>query len=290
MNNIFDVKVSIYRNWKDNVGSICRLSAFLFSSKHNGKIERLRSLPDKEERKEIKAQLPAATISGVFSPTRSASTLQSHSGLICIDIDADDNPYVDNWETLKKDLSVLPQIAYIGLSVSGKGLFIIIPLRYPSYHLQHFKALEQDFDRMGITIDKKCSDVCRMRIISHDSAPYINESAIPYERVDVKPKPIIKNYVRNTNNTFDKVYDCVQQIQEYRIDITNDYTDWFHIGCSLASLGEAGREIFHIVSSINQKYNYRNADRKFTNLLQKTNKFNIGTFFYICADYGIRPK
>lgn len=292
MNDIFDVDISVYRNWKDNIGTTCKLSTFLFSTKYKNEIERLRSLLSKEERRAVKSQLPAATISGVFSPTRAASNLQRHSGLICIDIDADDNPNINDWEELKRSLSVLPQIAYVSLSVSKNGLFIIVPLRYPDYHLQQFKALQQDFDKMGITIDKNCSDVCRMRIISYDAVPYINADAIPYERIYTEPNPIIKpiKLFDSMDNTLSKVYDCVEQIQGYGIDITDNYTDWFRVGCSLASLGETGRDIFHSVSSINPKYNHTDTDRKFTNLLQKTNRFDIGTFFYICADYGIKPK
>ena len=288
MNDLFDIDISIYRNWKDNVGTTCKLGTFLASNKYKNEIERLRSLSCKEERREIKAQLPAATISGIFHPTRSARNLQKHSGLICIDIDADENQSINDWEALKKDLSIIPQISYISLSVSGNGLFLIIPLRYPDHHLQQFKALQQDFNKMGIVIDKNCSDVCRMRIISYDAAPYINVSAIAYERIYIEPKPVIKTY--DNDCTMNKVCSCITQIQKYMIDITDDYTDWFRVGCSLASLGEVGRELFHAVSSINPKYSHIDTDRKFTNLLQKTNRFDIGTFFYICADYGIKPE
>lgn len=48
MEKMFDVEISIYRNVFDNVGTSCKLSTFLFSSKHRAKIEYLRTLPTKK--------------------------------------------------------------------------------------------------------------------------------------------------------------------------------------------------------------------------------------------------
>jgi hypothetical protein len=103
-----------------------------------------------------------------------------------VDIDAKDNPDILDWETLKQDLSVLPQIAYCALSVSGKGLFLVIPLRYPEKHLQQFHQLQIDFRKMGIMIDSACSDITRLRCLSYDEHPIINENATLYEGVYVE--------------------------------------------------------------------------------------------------------
>lgn len=115
----------------------------------------------------------------------SHTTIQ-HSGLICVDIDAKDNPDILDWEILKQDLSVLPQIVYCALSVSGKGLFLVIPLRYPEKHLQQFHQLQIDFRKMGIMIDSACSDITRLRCLSYDEHPIINENATLYEGVYVE--------------------------------------------------------------------------------------------------------
>ena len=93
-----------------------------------------------------------------------------------MDIDAKDNPDILDWETLKQDLSVLPQIAYCALSVSGKGLFLVIPLRYPEKHLQQFHQLQIDFRKMGIMIDSACSDITRLRCLLYDEHPIIKKT------------------------------------------------------------------------------------------------------------------
>lgn len=110
--DIFQTHISVYNGVTDNTGTRMPLGTFLFCKKYKDDILRLRAVFDKEKRNALKRSLPQATISGVFSPTRAKNNLSQHSGLICVDIDAKDNPDILDWETLKQDLSVLPQIAY----------------------------------------------------------------------------------------------------------------------------------------------------------------------------------
>lgn len=257
-------------------------------------ILRLRAVFDKEKRNALKRSLPQATISGVFSPTRAKNNLSQHSGLICVDIDAKDNPDILDWETLKQDLSVLPQIAYCTLSVSGKGLFLVIPLRYPEKHLQQFRQLQIDFRKMGIMIDSACSDITRLRCLSYDEHPIINENATLYEGVYVE-KPKHKSFptcfIYEGENTSAEVAVCCRKIQQCGIDITASYDDWLKVGCALATLGESGRSLFHICSWQNAKYNAAKTDKMFTDLLRRNyQQVNIATFFWMCKQHGITTK
>ena len=148
-----------------------------------------------------------------------------HSGLICVDIDRQDNLQIDNWDEVKQELSKLPQIAYASLSVSGNGYFVIIPLRYPDYHKGQFEKLKRDFERMGIVIDRACGDVSRMRCLSYDAEPYINANAIPYEGYYAEPKPAA-SYQYSGDEVLDKVAKCCKRIETSGIDITGDYQSW----------------------------------------------------------------
>ena len=287
--DIFDTEVSIYNGVRDVYGTTCKLRAFLFDKKHVSEIERLRSLPTKEERNAIKRRLPQICVCGIFQPTRKADNLVKHSGLICLDVDRKDNQDIDNWTDLKQELAKLPQVAYISLSVSANGYFLILPLRYPEFHKQQFEQLKRDFSKMGITIDPACGDVSRLRCLSYDPHPYINPDAVPYEGYYVEPKPFI-NYQYSGDGVLDKVAKCCERIEANGIDITGDYQSWFTVGCALASLGEQGRQFFHVCSSQNPKYNRAETDNKFTNLLRTGKRIGIGSFFEICKDYGITFK
>ena len=292
--DIFQTHISVYNGVTDNAGIIMPLGTFLFSKEYKDDILRLRTVFDKDERNALKRSLPQATISGVFSPTRAKNNLSQHSGLICVDIDAKDNPDILDWETLKQDLSVLPQIAYCALSVSGKGLFLVIPLRYPEKHLQQFRQLQIDFRKMGIMIDSACSDITRLRCLSYDEHPIINENATLYEGVYVE-KPKHKSFptcfIYEGENTSAEVAVCCRKIQQCGIDITASYDDWLKVGCALATLGESGRSLFHICSRQNAKYNAAKTDKMFTDLLRRNyQQVNIGTFFWMCKQYGITTK
>ena len=292
--DIFQTHISVYNGVTDNTGTRMPLGTFLFCKEYKDDILRLRAVFDKEKRNALKRSLPQATISGVFSPTRAKNNLSQHSGLICVDIDAKDNPDILDWETLKQDLSVLPQIAYCALSVSGKGLFLVIPLRYPEKHLQQFRQLQIDFRKMGIMIDSACSDITRLRCLSYDEHPIINENSTFYEGVYVE-KPKHKSFptcfIYEGENTSAEVAVCCRKIQQCGIDITASYDDWLKVGCALATLGESGRSLFHICSRQNAKYNAAKTDKMFTDLLRRNyQQVNIGTFFWMCKQYGITTK
>ena len=230
----------------------------------------------------------------MFQPTRSIQNIQYRSGLICVDMDAKENPAISDWNAVKEQLAVIPQIAYCSLSVSGNGLFAVIPLRYPEKYLLQFRQLQHDFYRMGITIDAACSDITRMRCVSYDAHPIINENAIPYEGIYMEP-PKVRRYLsyRNIreNDILSEVAACCKQIEQRGIDITDGYDQWLKVGCSLATLGEDGRDFFHLCSQQSMDYNESKTDKMFSDLLKRNyQNINIGTFFWLCKQNGILMK
>lgn len=286
MKSMFNTSISCYANVTDNIGKEISLREFLFCDKYKEQIETLRATTDINVRKNLKRQLPLATISGTFAPTRRAENLVVHSHLLCIDIDKQDNSDVDWFDDLKNEWHNIPQILYAAHSVGGQGWFAIFRIGCPDKHREQFEALRRDFAHEGLTIDCSCSDVCRMRIISHDPEPYVNEDATIYNKVWVAPKPLCQTcYVRP--DSMEHVEMCCREIAARGIDITATYDDWFRVGAALASLGEHGRSLFHLVSSQNVKYKAEETDRKFNNCLHYVTKISIGTFFHICSRYGV---
>lgn len=289
MKNLFDTKISCYSNVTDNVGTVITLRDFLFCDKYREQIEAIRATENASGRKVLKRQLPLATISGTFAPTRRADNLVRHSHLLCIDIDKQDNMDVEWFDALRSEWSGIPQILYAAHSVGGKGWFAIFRIAYPDKHRAHFEALRRDFALEGLTIDRSCSDVCRMRIISYDPNPYINVNASIYNKVWVEPKPSF--VLRNSGDSdVERAMKCCREVAVRGIDITSTYDDWFHVGAALASLGEQGRNLFHLVSSQNPNYVAAETEKKFNNCLRNVNHISIGTFFRVCSRYGINWK
>ncbi len=284
--NIFDTRISYYRNVTDNTGTEIALRDFLFCDSYRAQIEELRATADPVLRKTMKRLLPLATISGTFSPTRRMQNLVAHSGLICIDIDRQDNADVEWFGSLRDEWHNIPQILFAAHSVGGEGWFAIFRIAHPEQHQAHFEALRQDFLHEGITVDRCCGDVGRMRIISYDPDPYVNENASIYNKVWVRPRPAYQPQPC-TDDVMARVESCCHEIVQKGVDVTATYDDWFHAGAALASLGERGRGLFHLISAQNGRYDALETDRKFTDCLMHVNGITIGTFFYICSMYGI---
>lgn len=287
--NFQNIEITVYNGVRDTVGHRSTLFNFLENVEYYA-IQELRSTADPNQKKQIKLSLPQATISGVFAPTRSAENLVKHSGLICVDIDRKDNLHIANFDTLIPDvLRHIDEVAYAAHSVSGNGYFAIIPLKYPEEHKAQFEMLVRVFDDMGITVDHACGDVCRLRCQSYDIHQYINLNAKPFAGIYREPKPIRPsfNYDYNGFDTEDKVADLCREISQRHIDLTGTYDDWVKIGAALSSLGERGRQWFHICSSQNSGYNTVECDRKFNNLLRSNRRIGIGTFFHYCKNAGL---
>ena len=228
---------------EDNVGTEISLRDFLFCDKYKEQIEHIRSIKDEEQQKSLKKQLPLAAISGTFAPTRKADNLVAHSNLLCVDIDKKDNMGVSWFDDLKHEWHNIPQILYAGRSIRGEGWFAIFHIAYPEKHRAHFEALQRDFANSGLVVDKFCKDVSRMRTISYDPEPYVNEAATLYTKVWVEPKPTI-HIPYSGGDDIAQVEKCCCIIADRGIDITATYDDWFHVGVALASLGERGRSLF----------------------------------------------
>ena len=289
MKSIFDTPISCYRNVKDNVGTVTTLRDFLFCDQYMERIKNIRTLADEARQKSLKTELPQATISGTFAPTRKAENLVTHSRLLCVDIDKQDNNDTGWLDDLKYEWCHIPQILYAARSVRGEGWFVIFRIDQPEKHKEHFEALRRDFAHEGIVIDRACKDVCRMRTISFDPEPYVNERAIVYNKVHAEPKPICR-VPYSVNDELERIERCCRDIANRGVDITATYDNWFYVGAALASLGERGRSLFHLVSSQSTKYKPAETDKKFNNLLCKVTHISIGTFFHICSQYGINYK
>lgn len=279
MNN---TEVSIFKNYKepDPLATIS-LTEWLLNDEYKAEISALRQTQDSEQRKRIKAELPAVTPSGIFSK-RCKEGLVKHSGVICIDIDG-----IRRTDFYKEVLSRRPYVYYCGLSAGGNGLFCIIPLSCPDKHAEQFLALQQDLAGSGIVIDKSCKDVCRLRGISYDPSPYLNEKAVLYTGLHVPDKPP-KQPVSGTD-TAEKVNTLVRKIEAGNVDITGQYANWFEIGCALANeFGEGGRSLFHSISAVSPKYRPDECDKQYTHCATNPYGYTIASLFHYAKINGIR--
>lgn len=300
--SILNKSVSWFKNYRDPApAGETTLLRWLTGSKLKEQVQQIRNAPDKPTADAMKAKLPAITPSGTFT-TRQDKALITHSGFICLDIDLKGNEKIRNYHQLKAQLSNIRQVAYCGLSVSGNGYFALIPIAYPEKHLQHFLALEAAFLKMGIRLDEKCKNLSRLRGYSWDPDAFFNHQAEPFtvllEPATRQPKPVLfqKSSFQPSETYFgsdaDRVEALLQKIESGKVDITEDYNNWFAIACNFAAtFGEQGRNFFHRVSTYHPQYVPTACDRKYNDALKKTVSAqpDLGAFINRCKVFGLYP-
>lgn len=282
--------VSIYKNVADTKGAKVDLFEVLTTNRWQHLSEKVRAQTDKTKRDKLKQQLPAFTPSGTFK-VRNEEGLIRHSGFMCIDIDGDDNPCIKDWQAVVFELGKLPQIAFSALSVSGNGVFLLIPIKFPARHKEHFQAFQKSFAKRGLVIDPKCGNVSRLRFYSYNEHYYINKKAEPYIHLYKEPatptfKQIQKPFIATVHSGESDIEALVRDITASGINIVPDYDSWFKVGSALSNV-QNGRELFHKISQIDSnKYNRKKCDKQFDSL--KPGKgITINSLFHIAKQFGI---
>ena len=262
-------------------------------------IARIRSILDKSERDRLKTRiLPCGSLSAQMK-TRSRfakdeQKILKYNSLIVLDFDG-----LENVERAKEELSKLPFFWYIGLSVSGTGLFGIVPIGTDDWrqHKIYFKALKEELAGYGFKVDESCSDVGRVRVISYDEHPFYNEKCSVFCLEDDGLDNSFEDDDSNGEetspdiqeiSTHDRVKLYVEEWERKRIAL-DSYADWLAIGLSLSHEGEVGLAAFKRVSRFSSKYNEEEAEKKFRSFEVGNYSPGLGTFFYKCHQYGVIP-
>lgn len=304
--NLLHTPVSAFASAQATEPIQTTLEKVLFSVKNKELIDKIRSTPTKDEKNALKKRMPAATISGTFAK-RNADNLIKYNGLICLDFDGQDNTM--SAEDMKSIVGGWSNTLYAGLSVGGKGIFVIIPTNLDdhTWHGEMCDILGRTIEQQGLRYDKSCKDITRLRFLSYDANPYINigcevfdakriRSIIANRKTEQLSRPTRPVFTGNTANgttlsTVDKIEKYVQQIELCRIDLTADYAEWVAIGFAFATeLGSNGEDFFSRISRISPKFKSdEDCLQKYLNLVRtNAGKYTIKTFFHLCHQNGIK--
>lgn len=282
------MKITLFENvsnCKDH--KILDLIDYLFDTR-DGKWEDIvnhcRNLKTKEERNEYKKTMPTACLSGTFS-YRNDSSLINHSDIIAMDLDD-----IDNLNAVKNRLKQDRYVFSVFMSTSGFGLRVLFKID-PTKHKDSFKGLCQYiYEQYGENCDIN-SSISKPYIVSFDPDLYLNPeyNDVPVFKRYVK-ETVIKNipvYIHN-NEDFENIY---KQIIGRRINICDNYDDWLKLGFGLSeSFGENGRNYYHELSKISEKYKYEVCDKQYDHCLKHKvvgERINIKSFYYLAKINGI---
>jgi hypothetical protein len=244
-------------------------------------VEAVRVEKDKSKRDLIKRKLPTVTIGGLFKE-RSQETLIEHSGYICVDID-----HYDDKTALLND----PYTYALFTSVSGSGLAVVAKVNKDKHKESYNWLANYYFATYGISVDPAPKNVASLRFVSFDSELFINtKSHVSKVKSEKVAKPRSLPQVFGNDDVSKLVFDAVRM----GVNIAPDYYSYLQLGFSLANgFGERGREYFHSLSSISEKYNSVQAEKQYDNCLKGANKsgVTVGTFYYMLKQAGVElPK
>lgn len=195
------------------------------------------------------------------------------NNLIAIDLDEKDNENI-TIEEMRKKVNSLPYVMYSSLSVGGRGMYALIPIAEENKNdfKAVFKALEEDFKALGLTLDSSCVNVNRERYMSYDKAEYWNTKCEIYTKkisiptqVNTHPSKVGDNANKPlTEREFNKVRDIMEDIKKKHLILTKNHTDTLGLANCLSNiLGEEGRELLHIIRQQRSGYDEFKTDCNF---------------------------
>jgi len=178
--------ITIFRNIKETDTPFHRGVEHIIERIKNGAskelVKRIRLEQKKAERNELKKKLPAICFSGKFIK-RNDSSIQEHSGLICLDFDG----YEKNKELLqdKENITKSPYTYSVFISPSGKGLKVLVKIPQDiENHVNYFNSLQNHFnnDKFDVT----CKNLSRVCYESYDPLIYHNENSSVWDKIEEK--------------------------------------------------------------------------------------------------------
>ena len=144
--------------------------------------DKVRNARTGEEMDRAKFDAPGFSFSGIFE-RRGKERLIRHSGIMAIDIDHLDGDVFSEKERLMKN----PYVYSVFLSISGKGLKVLIKVPDSldaESHKLYYRAIAEDF---GVDEDRRAQDVARYTNVTYDPDLHLNPGALVWDKtVEVK--------------------------------------------------------------------------------------------------------
>ncbi|MCZ4244938.1 VapE domain-containing protein [Pedobacter punctiformis] len=244
--------------------------------KWKDQVEKIRIEQEKSIRDRLKTGLPSVTISGTFVE-RKEENLIEHSGFICIDID-----YFTDKSALLED----PYTFALFKSASGGGLAVIVRINQEKHKESYSWLRNYYFQSFGIVVDRAPSNPASLRFASFDPELFLNEKSRIGKYITAKPKKIHSLPIVIPGDTVgEMITECINLGQ----NIAPDYDSYYKLAFALADgFGDNGRQWFHSLCSVSEKYDSRHADKQY-DIALKGNKqgITVGTLYWMLKQVGI---
>ena len=292
---ILNKQISWYPNALSSTGYNIAFGDYfsnIVSQQYNPYIQKYRDTvevlgKDSDFAKQLKvSSLVCVTPSGIFSERKDSGLRGDFTGIIVLDLDAKDNYGIDIDKAILDARNIPNTLAY-HKSVSGEGYAIYVYVDKWQRNTYSF-AMSYYTVMLGVTFDRATSNLSRLRFISYDEDLWLADRI---ECLEIPPLVVSKRHTPKPSNrqttSNDMIGELVNTVISNGDDPTQDYADWFTLGCAIANgYGESGRTMFHIVSSNYYGYDYQEVDAKFDSILSMGEwKANKGSIVFILSKY-----
>lgn len=249
-------------------------------------VEAFRESKKPELKKALPAFCPGALLRSREAQLPLDERIEELTGWMQFDIDAKDNPHIENAADLRDAISHITFTAFCSLSTSGNGVWGLIKVADVHHYRDYFEQLKLDYQSLGITLDpSKGGNPTDLRFYTYDPNAYIaSELRIYDRRVISTQKHRHEGFSSNQpGDAWESVSKAIAQINMYDLDIAPDYDSYVKLGFSLAhEFGEGGRQLFHMACRPSPKYNSSDADKQYSKCLRSNGSgITLGTFFHL---------
>ena len=246
----------------------------------------------KQEKSQKKVfYFPAVTFGGTFTGTGTAKDISVMSGLSVLDFD-----HIKNLPEVRQKLENDSNTFLLFVSPSGDGLKVVVkhgltePLKW---QYLYFELEAYYLNTFGLETDKSGKDISRMCFLPYIDTLFQNDKSTVWQYTGAFEKghlryadicaPLIPNISTATSTTDDLYNECFYisvYLFQNKISIAESYEDWLSYGYSLCALGEQGREIFHNISCISDKYDVDKCNEQYDYMLNHFDeaRTNINNF------------
>ena len=163
--------------------------------------------------KELKQSMPMVTVGAVCRGGHAMDHVIEKTGWVALDIDDDHNPDIKDWPHVRDELAKLKNVAFAALSLSGRGVWLLVKVSDPERQSDHHRALIEDFKRLGINLDtSKGAKPNDKRFYSYDPDAVIKDTISVYAKLKPKvvtnPEPV--RHVSNGSSVYDRAMKYVR--------------------------------------------------------------------------------
>jgi len=193
--------VTIFQNIRETETPFIKDVTYILQRIKDGKnqdlVKKIRAEKDKGKRNDLKKNLPAICFSGEFRK-RADSSIEKHSGLICLDFDG----YKKKKDMLedKENFQNNKFVYSVFVSPSGNGLKVLVKIpAEPENHTKYFNSLKKEFN--SSYFDATSKNISRVCYESYDRLLFINETSSVWEKIEeeeyeersvIKDVPVLK--------------------------------------------------------------------------------------------------